>query len=267
MATVPLPARVDGWFAAYGAFVARLDARSLVTLAIVTASLGLKFLMNLQMASVKDNSQIILIVATVYLIGISLFIWRFRRREMLNQPPQPQTPSQIPNILVFLKSGYPVTALAFFTALDDPLKSIQSLYVPGICLCCYFHILVILAVLRRKEDYGISDGCLGAAYALLFSMTDSNLVRLVLIIPTIVLSGLRNLQFNAIQAHLNLQLPLVFPTIEPPQVSPTIEPPQVSPKTRQQRKEERREANARKTKIYQPQAQVASEPHRRGSSL
>lgn len=199
----------------YQTLIRTLRVRTLVIMAIITVILGFTLVLNLGTEFVSTNSDAVIGLGVLYTVAISAFIIIYRQNNP--HPPQqlqlqPPPPPDYRNLKIFAKSIPPVLALGFFVAIDDPLKAIKNTSVPAICLCCYIHILVILATLRRRDDYGITDGCIAASYGLLYTNTDSFWIRFTLILPVILLIGLRNLQFDIpveqphILQHLNHQL-------------------------------------------------------------
>lgn len=69
----------------------------------------MKIFMNMEIVSVKKNS-----IYPKHRYHIP------NQKELLNQPHNRSHLRRFQNILIFLKSGFLVTALAFFTALVDP---------------------------------------------------------------------------------------------------------------------------------------------------
>lgn len=142
----------------YQTAVATLRVRYLVAGAIITATMGVTLLLNLGTDFVTTNFNFIALLGAFYTVAVSVFIIMHRQSHPSPPPPpqphqSPPPPPEFPNLKIFCKGVYPSLALAFFICIDDPLKSIETLSVPGICLCCYLHILVILAALRRRDDY------------------------------------------------------------------------------------------------------------------
>ncbi|CAA7027716.1 unnamed protein product [Microthlaspi erraticum] len=102
------------------------------------------------------------------------------------------------HIEAFPRSSFQVGAMIFFFLCDEPLKSITSAYIPTICIASYVHLLILLAILRLKNNFGVCDRLLAASFALLYPLATTWLAKLALFIGGVIFTGLKNLQFREI---------------------------------------------------------------------
>lgn len=200
---------LDQWCGNYGVLVNQLGGRSLELLAVATVGTGLYLFSASKVTASLETIYMVYGIALLYLAWISWYI-RYKR----NANPTPPAPIEFVNLHTFFRSIKTVGALIFFFACDEPIKSVRHVYIAMICICAFIHILVILAIFRRRDDYGVSDGLLAAAFALLFPLCDTIWRQIYLGLGTVFFVGLRNLQLQS--PTLNPQtLPVSAPPVPP----------------------------------------------------
>lgn len=171
-----------------------LQALTLYFLAVFTAGSALIFPYFIEHVSITQYFSEAIVYATgIYLILLAVYIRRFWGANA-PQPPAPVAP--FPHVEAFSRSAFQVAAMILFFLCDEPLKSITSASVPAICIVSYLHLLILLAILRVKNDYGVSDGLLAASFALLYPLATTWTAKVALFIGAVILSGLKNLQFR-----------------------------------------------------------------------